>query len=299
MKKIMIILFLYLLSSSCSSLIFNMYQPEEVLNFLNKKKISKEDVQKIKDNLIKVLEETYAFYEISKNPPQPEFDKSYHDKVDIKKEINKINIEDKSLYNLYQELLKALSKLKDAHIHIAFSDLHMLLECFIVLLPINLKIELDSKGKPVIYGSNRVINKEMREYYKNNDTIFDIMENNKNSSLKSINGKDPFDFISSLGSDYKKFRNPHCNFPSKMNSIKESFSLKYLPLSLEELSNFTVVYENGNNFTTDLAVISYYDIYHEYDDDDILFLKNTKVDFDKKNIFSPERKGPKDKFRFQ
>ena len=102
MKKMMIFLFLYLLSSSYSSLLFNMYQPEEVLNFLNKEKIPKEDVQKIKDNLIKVLEETYAFYEISKNPPQPEFDKSYHDKVDIKKEINKIIIEDKSLYNLYQ-----------------------------------------------------------------------------------------------------------------------------------------------------------------------------------------------------
>ena len=292
MKKMMIFLFIYLLGYS-SSLLFNIYQPEEVLNFLNKEKISKEDVQKIKDNLIKVLEETYAFYEISKNPPQPQFDKSYHDKVDIKKEINKINIEDKSLYNLYQELLKALSILKDGHISIGFLDLHMILQSFIILLPIKLKIKLDSNGKPIMYGLNYIINEEMRGYYKNNDTIFDIMENNQNSSLKSINGKDPFDFISSFGGDYQKYRNPHCNFPSKMNSI-EGFSLADLPLSLEELSNFTVVYENGNNFTTDLTVCAFYDIYHEYDDDILLF-KSTKADFDKKNIFSPEHKGLKDK----
>lgn len=289
---------MYLLNSCSLFQLFNIYQLEEVIDFLNKEKISQKVFKNIKDNLIKVLEETYAFYEISKNPPQPKFDNTYHDKVDIEKEINKINVEDKSIYNLYQELLKSLSKLKDDHVSISFSELYMLLENFIITLPVRFKIKLDSNGNPLMYGYNTIINEEMKEYYKNNDPIFDIMENNQNISLKSIIGKDPFDFISSFGSDYREFRNPHCSFTSKFNSIEELFSLAELPLSLKELSNFTIVYENGNNFTTDLAIISYYDIYEEYDDEDnniTLSLKNIKVDLDKKNIFSPEYKGLKDK----
>ena len=289
-----IFLFLYLLSFSFNFL-FEMYQPEEVINFLNKKIFPPEDAQNIKEKLIKVLEETYAFYEISKNPPQPDFDHTYHDKVDIKKEINKINVENRSFYNLYQDLLRALSKLKDGHVSIAFFDLHMILENFIIFLPLGLKINLDSNEKPVMNGYNRILNEEMRAYYKNNDTIFDIIENNQDSPIKYINGKNPFDYISKFGSDYKDFRSPHASFPSKFNSIEELFSLAELPLSLEELSNFTVVYENGNNFTTDLVVLSFYDIYEEDDENNELLLKNAKVDFDKKNIFSPENKGQKDK----
>ena len=196
------------------------------------------------------------------------------------------------MYKLYQDLLKALSKLKDGHVFVAFFDLYMLLQNFIIFLPLNFKIKLDSNEKPVMFGLNIIINEEMRAYYKNNGTLFKIIEENQNSPIKYINGKNPFDYISKFGSDYSEFRSPHTSFPSKFNSIKQLFSLADLPLSLEELSNFTVVYENGNNFTTDLVVVSFYDIYSEDDENNQLLLKN--VDFDKKNIFSPENKGQKD-----
>ena len=130
------ILFLYLLTFSFGFLLFEIYQPEEIFDYLNKEQFSEEDQQFIIDNLIKVLEETYAFYELSKNPPQPDFDNNYHNKVDIRKELKEIKLENKTKYAFYQDLTKTLNKLKDGHIHLGFLELYFTLECFLICFPL-------------------------------------------------------------------------------------------------------------------------------------------------------------------
>ena len=88
------------------------YQPKDVINYLNKNITSKDKLENIKASLLKTLNETYALYEISKNPPQPDYDNNYYNKVNISEELNGIKTENRSFYQFYQDLIKVLNKLK-------------------------------------------------------------------------------------------------------------------------------------------------------------------------------------------
>ena len=90
-------------------------QPREIINYLEKSIASQKDLEIIKEGISNLLSDLYAFYEIAKNPPQPSFDPNYHNKVDLKKEINNIQTQNRSLYNFYQDILKILTKTRDGH----------------------------------------------------------------------------------------------------------------------------------------------------------------------------------------
>lgn len=69
---------------------------------------------------------------------------------------------------------------------------------------------------------------------------------------------DPFDYINSFGSNYNNLKSPYTTFIYKyMNHNNMSFYL--YPLSIEDLTNFTVVYDNNQTFTTDFIVTCPYD----------------------------------------
>ena len=91
------------------------YPPHEIINYLEKEIVPQQDLNTIKEGLSNLLSDFYAFYEIAKNPPQPSFDSNYHNKVDLKKEINNIQTQNRSLYNFYQDILKILTKTRDGH----------------------------------------------------------------------------------------------------------------------------------------------------------------------------------------
>ena len=290
----MILLLFFFLNYSINFSLFEIYTPYEIFNFLNKQNITQKDAQLIKDNLIKILDETYAYYEISKNPPQNDFDYNYHNKVDIQKELNEIKTENRNKYGFYQDLLKALCKLRDGHISLSFIDLNKIIENFACISPIQLNIDLDYNNKPKMFSISQIINDEMQSYFRDYENIFEIIEKNNDVPIKSINGENPFDFISNFGKDYKYLRSPHANFPLKFNLLQDFYSLSHLPLSIEELTNFTVVYENGNHFTTDYIIMSFYDI---YENDDNIILNQAKAQLDLKNIFTPKNQVLKNKIK--
>ena len=92
-------------------------------------------------------------------------------------------------------------------------------------------------------------------YFKNNETIFDILNNNIDIPVLSINGKNPFDYINNFGGDFKRMKNPHASFRYKFLSRSGNTLLTY-PLTYEELSNLTIIYDNGDKIETNFAIYS-------------------------------------------
>jgi hypothetical protein len=94
--------------------------------------------------------------------------------------------------------------------------------------------------------------------FKNYMTVYNTINKNLNVPIYSINGMDPFDYINSFGSNYNNLKSPYATFVYKyMNHNNMPFYL--YPLSIEDLTNFTVVYDNNQTFTTDFIVTCPYD----------------------------------------
>ena len=246
------------------------YHPNEVINFLNELKLPQEDMHYIMDNITKILNDGYAFYEIAKNPPQPENVENYHNIVDIKKELEEIKIENKSYYEFWKDINKVLSKLRDAHLVIDFLDIYKITHNFEVLMPIRLEL-VNNYNNPRIYGRNTNI-QNYNTFYSNYEEISNKIEANKNIPIRLINGKNPFDFISEFNNDNTNYRSPHANFPLK---YKIYFQSEILPFSPEDLNNLIIEYDNNDILNAEYIIKSDIDI-NNYSNEDI-WLKLSKI----------------------
>ena len=269
----MILILLYCLIK----LSFNIYiyQPKELLDYLNENITKKENLIFIKDKLLRTFSDAYAYYELSKNPPQPKFDKNYHKKVDIKKEFDKIKTDkDRSFYSFYRDIKAIISDLRDGHTSINFNSS---LKNIAFLSPLNLYIKLDNET-PRIYGKP-YLNKTLEKYFVNFETIFKIIRKNLDVPIKSINGKNPFNYINDYIKKYHDIRSPHGSFVFNYYTYNR-LSLFLAPLSIKDATNFTVIYNNEDNFTTDYIFLSSIKIIPSKKEDIVL----TKSENDFRNI---------------
>ena len=90
--------------------------------------------------------------------------------------------------------------------------------------------------------------------------VEEIINKNAMKPIKSINGKNPFDFISEFGNNYLNFRSPHANFAFKSEFIISYNTLTNYPFSYEELTKLNVVYESGDNFTINYLLMTGLDL---------------------------------------
>ena len=100
---------------------FYVYDSHGVMDVLNNKpKLDEYYYRVLKRSFVLSLEDLYAFTDIAKNPPQPDFDQNYHQKVDAQQIIKDINHTDTSLtlYQLYRKIRNAIADLKDPSIFI-------------------------------------------------------------------------------------------------------------------------------------------------------------------------------------
>ena len=252
------------------------YTPQYALYFLNLLPAGKENVHFFKSMLSKTFDDAYVFNEISKNPPNTSFSNNYYKKVDIQKILNDID-EEKNGYIFYQDLKKALFSLEDLHINLDLSVGYNILQNTYFHLPLNLYIS-KYNNEPRIFG---VENKDFYwKYFSNYQNVYEIIEKNKNFPISKINGKNPFDFITDFGKDYLNLKSRQATFFYKFVFFINNNNLYQLPLSIEELINFTVVYDNNETFTTDYLITSYYNYSDIFKSN--LFSNNNK----QYNIFS-------------
>jgi len=230
------------------------YRPKALLDDFNKVIAPKEELDTFKNKLSKVFKDHYAFYEISKNPPS--YNK-YQNKVDIEKEFEKMQTENRSAYRFYQDIARLIGKLNDGHTSISnlnISNSRMFLNSSnpaAVLIPLVLYIKV-TNGTARIFGKPHK-NRTLYRYFINNETVLKVINESLNVPIKTINNSDPFDYIMNLGSQYSNLRNPHGSFTFFFNNLNR-IPLSYIPLSIESLTNFKVVYDNNKEFTTEFII---------------------------------------------
>ena len=243
--------YLILIFLSCHLFLFissKVYSIEEVFSLLNNLTETEDNLNKIIDSLSETLNKAYTYNEIYKNPPQPKFDENYYIKINIQEKLKSINTKNANVYEFYREIKKVLDSLGDHHL--IFGG-EIILNYLNFLEPIRYDIrKIDSKYRMF---TQEIIYTDYFKNFKNNETIFDIIKNNRNTPIKSINGQDPFNFITNFGGIFKKLKSPQASFRYKFIN-HNSKSLADYPLEFDEFINFTVIYDNGDTFTTDYII---------------------------------------------
>ena len=274
-SKRLFLFFIFLLNSSSSNYI---YPKEIIFSTLNNLNEKQENMKSIIDQISSTFSKVYAFNEISKNPPQPEYDKNFYNKINLQEQLRNITTSNISRYQFYQEIRKIIDSLGDYHVSMKLIDSYPL-ELLYFADPLIFKIK-KYQNKSRIFGEFR-FSQEVYEYFpnnNNNETIYDIIKRNLNVPIKSINGVDPFEFITNFAGDFKKLKSAQATFRAKFKEHNDLTKLNFYnyPLSIDFFNNYTVVYHNGQNFTTEYIFISLIPL----DDDD----DYEKLNFYTKNI---------------
>ena len=222
---------------------FDVYSIDEMFKILNNFTETENNLKMIIDNLSETLNKVYAFNEIAKNPPQPKFDNKYFTKINIQEKLKNIKVNSSNIYQFYRDIKLVLDSLGDHHL---VFDGQIILNNLFFIDPIDLSIK--KYGDKYRMFADPSFSGDYN--FKNKETIFDIIKNNTNIPIKSINGKDPFDFITNFGGDFRKLKSPQANFRYKFVNHNVN-TLKDYPLSIEDLTNFTLIYDNGEKIVTD------------------------------------------------
>ena len=223
----------------------NIYYPEDVIDYINYEKMEKNDFLSIIDNILNTFSDAYAFYDISANPPQPQFDDSYYDEVDILQNLeemkDKINNEDiTEIYDFYREITLIFSKLKDNHIIINWKPIN--LQDFFIIAPFEFYLKkVDDEYK--IFAT--CLTEDFISGDQDVKDALDICNDNVENPILTINGKDPFDFINNFGGTFLSTKNQHATFSYKLK-IHNNLPLSDFPLSLDELNELKIKFESND-----------------------------------------------------
>ena len=242
-----IIIFLFLiLSIKCY---YRIIKKEEFFNLVRNEKLGKKYYIEVIDNLEKILK-YYVYIELIKNPPQPDFDKSYYPKIDTIKYLEEIRnkiTEESNSYDFYRDLKKLIDNYRDAHMSYGFRGFNY--QKYAFLCPIKLITKINPNNETYSIGEMEFD----KTFFRNGTEIFKIIEKNKNQPIKTINGKTPYEFIQTFGNPFMCLKNLHATYIFKLHQYLSPFVL-YFPLDSNDITNFTLEYENGDSFETDFAI---------------------------------------------
>ena len=239
------------------------YNVNQVFKFLDLDGLENDEYESILQNISKIFENSYAFYDIAKKPPQPSFNKRYHMSIDLKERFNNLKVKDINIYEFYQKIKSVLADLKDPHIGLFFKDNYI--EDFSILSPFMYYIQ-EYNGKKRMFAS--CISDSYLKYFKDYNNIYEFCVTYYNLPIKSINGIDPFEYISNFGGNYLSTKNPHGTFTYKMY-YNNDLPLSEYPLTQKELEQLIVVFEDDENkeetiiINTEYMIHSTIDIYEE------------------------------------
>ena len=154
-----------------------------------------------------ILNKVYVYNEVAKNPPQPEFDKNYYQRINIQEQLRKINTKNTNVYNFYRDIKLILSSLGDYHLNFGINNI---LGNIRFLEPISLRIEEYTNEYKIF--ADLSVSEELFSKFRNYEKIFDIINNNTNIPISSINGKNPFEYITNFGGNLRKLKSPQASF---------------------------------------------------------------------------------------
>ena len=221
---------------------------DEAVNEINKNaQYSKTDYDNIISNLTKYFENRYIYLDIAKSPPPP------YKPVDIIKELKSIKTEKITFYEFFQELTKSILKLKDGHIQILYKEISKLS----YIAPIQYYIESNDNVNYLFVKRH-----EYNSKFFNDDDLKKLDDNIK-YPIKSINNKDPFDYIQTFGG-YDLFKSEHAIFSINLNRLSNRGRLDIYPFNKETLTNITIKYMNNEIFNFDYKILKINDMSEEF-----------------------------------
>ena len=255
------------------------YDSSRVIDYISKPILDEYTYRVLKRSFALVFEDAYAYNEIAVNPPQPNFDNNYHQKIDISRLIYGINQTDINVYQFYQELKKRISDLKDLNIDFKNHNKYLnILNDLYLACPIDFTIK-KVNDKPELYC---IFNNKYMNIFEQN--ILDDIKGNMDSPINSINGLDPFDYIANFGGNIKSGKNPHGTFTNKFNTHNGE-NLATYPLNKEDLT-MLISFKNGKNIKITYAIVSTNEI------KDLSNLNNTLIkQFEEPKVENKEEKG--------
>ena len=116
--------------------------------------------------------------------------------------------------------------------------------------PIDLTTRYENKTNTAKMYGNFIAPPENYIIFKNYKNVVEVIKNNLDTPIKTINKKDPFTFIQEFAGI--KLRSKHATYVYNQGTYTKKNFL--IPVGMEDLSNFTVVYENGQQFVTDYII---------------------------------------------
>ena len=219
--------------------------------------------QNVIQNVIKIVEEGYAYTDIIKNPPN----KEYFGKYDLLEQLKKIETNNRKFYDFYRDIRRITAQMKDLHFNIfpEFSPNNINIESIEICLPFSFYIKGSTKETAQIYIE---INEDCFNLYTQEQQ--DFINSHLDKALLSINNTGPFDFIQNLQSEFNSVHNKHAEFSKNLENAHK-LSLIHNPLTEEQISNIGFSFGGGENIT-----LSYY-------------LNNKKFEDNNKKIINDEK----------
>ena len=239
--------------------------------------ITKENCTIVIESLKKLFKEGYIYTDIKKNPPN----KEYFGALDIIAELDAIETNDRKFYDFYRDIKRILGKIKDGHLNIAayISPNGYQLQLMTMCLPFQFYIEGDNKIDAKLYIKRY---DDCFDYF--DDYVKEFVLEHEGKFLTQINNTDPFNFIQKINIEFSAFYNKHSTFTYNMKSAHK-ISIYSNPLSKEQLSNITFVFEDGKNITLDYYL--YYKNPKLEENKEFLDFYNEKIQ-QKKLLYNPD-----------
>ena len=103
----------FLLFMAIIFLIKGQYDYERLIN----EKVTENYCNDVITNLTSIIDKVYIYSDFIKEPKQPVGYGNYIPKVDLIKELNRINKKDRTFYDFYRDILNILGKTRDGHLY--------------------------------------------------------------------------------------------------------------------------------------------------------------------------------------
>ena len=242
MKIVILLLYLSIISSK------DYFNATEFIEEARKRTPADESILKEAIENTKEYLKHYIFYKVAADPPQPDFDNTYFPKIDFNSLFKDIKTKNTNYFDFSRKFISEVYKLNDLHTQPYFDRIPV--GYYSYICPIKLSTRIDNKTKtPKMYG-NFIASADNYILFKNYKKVVEVIKNNLDTPIKTINKKDPFTFIQTFAGI--KLRSKHATYV--FNQATYTGNNFYIPVGMEDLSNFTVEYENGQKFVTDYII---------------------------------------------
>ena len=208
--------------------------------------ISESQCQSVIQNMIKLIEDGYAYNEIIKNPPNIE----YFGKYNLIDDLKRVETKERKYFDFYRDIRRITAQMKDGHFNILpiKSPNNYNPENIEICLPFSFYIKGNSRETAQMYIE---IYKDCFDFF--NKEQQDFIKSHLDEPLLNVNNKDPFDFIQNLQSEFNSVHNKHAEFSKNIENAHK-LSLAYNPFTEEQITNITFVFQGGDNIVLDYYI---------------------------------------------